>query len=134
MVANSKSNQSGVTKDSIGIGQITRLRYSEEDEMAQVFSKWFYASKQWKQTRASKLASVNGLCERCLEQNRIKPASDVHHMILLTPSNVHDPNVTMNHEHLICLCKECHNIEHGNGGALRDGLEFDENGQIVERT
>ena len=102
--------------------------------MAQIFSKSFYSSKAWKQTRASKLASVNGLCERCLEQNRIKPASDVHHMILLTPSNIQDPNITMNHEHLICLCKECHNIEHGNGGALRDGLTFDENGNVVERT
>ena len=101
--------------------------------MAQSFSKSFYQSKAWRQVRESKLCSVNRICERCLEQGRLKPAIDVHHKILLTPLNINDPSISLNHEHLRCLCKECHNIEHGMGGAIRDGLEFDENGQIIER-
>ena len=37
---------------------------------------------------------------------------EVHHKILLTPSNIFDTNVTLNKENLIYLCKECHNKEH----------------------
>jgi 5-methylcytosine-specific restriction enzyme A len=64
---------------------------------------------------------------------RVTPSEDVHHMILLTPNNIHDPNVTLNHDNLMALCKECHNSVHGNGKPIRDDVMFDDDGQLIQR-
>ena len=101
--------------------------------MARESFKQFYSSKQWKSVRSYKLALTNRLCERCLEQGVIKPAIDVHHMIVLNSNNINDPNITLNIEHLLAVCKECHNILHGYGPAIREGLMFDDEGQLIEK-
>lgn len=101
--------------------------------MARPFAIKFYHSKAWKTTRTSYISKVNGLCERCLEQGRYKPCIDVHHKILLTPLNINDPNISLNQEHLIALCKECHNTIHGNGSPIREDVMFDEQGQLVRK-
>lgn len=101
--------------------------------MAKLWSKAFYNSKQWKSVREYKLALTNHLCERCLSRGVIKPAIDVHHMIVLNELNIQDPNVSLNIEHLLSVCKECHNIEHGYGAAIREGLEFDDKGNVIKR-
>lgn len=101
--------------------------------MAREFSKSFYKGKAWRTTRASYISEVHGLCERCLEQGRYTPCEDVHHKILLNEANIHDPSVSLNHEHLIALCKSCHNNVHGNGSSVRDDLMFDEHGNLIRR-
>ena len=101
--------------------------------MAKSYAKFFYKSKAWRKTRESYLSSINYLCQRCLEQGRHTPVSDVHHIIHLNESNINDPDIALNHENLIGLCKECHNTVHGNGSAVRDDLEFDEQGNLIER-
>lgn len=101
--------------------------------MAQSFSKSFYASKRWKSCRKSYISSVYGLCEECQRQGKIKPGLILHHKITLTPDNINDPYITLNFDNLEYLCQECHNIEHYSNGVLREGLMFDENGDVVEQ-
>ena len=97
--------------------------------MAQVWSRKFYRSKEWQRCREAYIQSVKGLCERCTS-----PVAGliVHHKIVLTPQNINDPSVTLNHEHLEYLCLSCHNIVHGNA-VTAEGLMFDEEGNVVPR-
>jgi 5-methylcytosine-specific restriction protein A len=102
--------------------------------MAQKFSKPFYNSRQWQECRASYIASVFNLCERCNVKGKITPGYILHHKILLTPNNINDPNVTLNHNNLYYVCKDCHEVEHhGESEVIREGLEFDSEGNVVER-
>ncbi|MGG3456061.1 HNH endonuclease [Paenibacillus rhizolycopersici] len=93
------------------------------------WAKRFYNSKAWKECRASYIIKVHGLCERCG-----KPGKIVHHKKYLTPWNINDPNVSLNHSNLEYLCQDCHNNEHhGEDGVTVDGLMFDEEGNLVQR-
>lgn len=97
--------------------------------MAKEFAKSFYKSKAWIECRDGYIKSVYGLCERCE-----KPGYIVHHKITLTPQNINDPNTTLNWNNLEYLCQNCHNKEHHKNkeGITRDGLEFDEFGNLVQ--
>lgn len=91
------------------------------------WAKHFYKSKAWRQCRDAYFIFRHGLCERCSSPGKI-----VHHKIWLTPQNIGDPNVSLNHEHLELLCQDCHNKEHHGSDAVGDGLRFDEFGNLVE--
>jgi hypothetical protein len=91
------------------------------------WAKKFYYSIAWKKCRETYIISVHGLCEKCS-----KPGYIVHHKEVLTPKNINNPDVTLNHGKLEYLCLECHNSIHGDT-ATADGLVFDENGDIVNR-
>lgn len=96
--------------------------------MAQDFSRSFYRSKLWQDTRRAYIASVFNLCERCR-----KPGYILHHRIPLTPDNINDPEITLGFKNLKYVCKDCHEIEHGNVAEVtRPGLMFDDSGQIVK--
>lgn len=104
--------------------------------MAKSFAKPFYNSGEWKECRKSYITSVFGLCETCAEKGIDKPGKILHHTILLTPFNINDPEVTLNWKHLKYECKECHDKHEGHGvvksvEVTRDGLMFDESGQLV---
>jgi 5-methylcytosine-specific restriction protein A len=99
--------------------------------MAQQWAKAFYNSRAWEHCRTAYISSVHGLCERCLERGRYVPGYIVHHKIRLTLSNIDNPAIALNHEHLRYECLECHNIEHGKSKeTCREGLYFDEEGQL----
>ena len=99
--------------------------------MAREFSRKFYGSLAWKECRASFILSKNGLCERCLSNDKYVPGVIVHHKEKLTPVNINDPNVTLNWEKLEYLCMDCHNREHGRS-ATAEGTMFDSKGDLVE--
>ena len=40
------------------------------------------------------------------------PAEEVHHKIKLTPENLANPGIALNHANLEALCKDCHQAEH----------------------
>ena len=101
--------------------------------MAQDFAKPFYKSKSWQQCRRAYILRVHGLCERCLSRGLYVPGYIVHHKALLTPSNINDPRVTLNHDNLEYVCVECHNLEHMGSGATRDDVMFDSEGNVVKR-
>ena len=73
----------------------------------------FYKSKAWQACRASYLSKVGGLCEDCLAKGIYTPAEIVHHIVEITPANINDPTVTLNHANLRAVCRECHAAEHG---------------------
>jgi len=101
--------------------------------MAREFSKSFYNSKEWANTREYILKRDNYLC-RCG-----RPAEEVHHITHLTPENIGDPKITMNPENLVSLCKACHFEEHkgehakGRANAQAYEYEFDENGMLRKK-
>lgn len=105
--------------------------------MAREFSKGFYKSKAWQDTRKYIFDKYNGICQKCGE-----PGEEVHHIIFLRPSNIDDPDIALGEDNLILLCKNCHSLEHQktNPGFKKrrplritaDGLYFDENGELLE--
>lgn len=82
--------------------------------MARDFAKGFYKSSAWKKCRAAfiagRVAIDGGMCQQCgRELGYI-----VHHREWLTPENITDPNVALDHENLEYVCQTCHNkIEQG---------------------
>ena len=41
-----------------------------------------------------------------------KPGIEVHHIEELTPLNIHRPEVALNMDNLVLLCRECHKARH----------------------
>ena len=80
--------------------------------MAKEFSRAFYKSAAWQTCRASYWRKAGGLCEDCLKFGRITPGVEVHHKIELTPDNIGNPAVTLNHANLVLLCHDCHMARH----------------------
>lgn len=80
--------------------------------MAKAYAESFYKSNTWKQCRANYLKSVGGLCERCLSRGLFVPAVIVHHKQYISEQNINDPSITLNHNNLEALCRECHRKEH----------------------
>lgn len=101
--------------------------------MAQKFSKPFYNSKRWKKVRQQVFNRDFGLCVDCG-----KAGEEVHHLITLTPENIHDINITLNEDRLVTLCKDCHFKRHETDrydgcNELSDEFEFDIMGNIVRK-
>jgi len=96
--------------------------------MAKDYAKKFYKSKAWRECRASYISKVYGLCERCKQPGKI-----LHHKEYITPDNINDPNITLNHDNLEYLCQDCHNREHHERySSVRYGLEFDAEGNLIQ--
>lgn len=80
--------------------------------MAKDFSKQFYKSKVWEETRIAYSKSVGNLCERCLARGEYVPGKIVHHKVHLTPNNISNPSFSLDWSNLELVCKECHDLEH----------------------
>ena len=100
--------------------------------MAKQWAVKFYQSKEWKKCRASfiseRVAIDGGICQMC----HADLGYIVDHIHELTPENINDPDVSLNHDNLQYLCHDCHNTKTFGGGLpIREGLCFDENGNVV---
>ena len=73
--------------------------------MAREFAKAFYHSSAWEKQRAYILKRDNYLCT---EPNCNRVATEVHHIIELTPDNINDIHITLGEDNLRSLCHECH--------------------------
>lgn len=80
--------------------------------MARDFSRAFYKTAAWQSCRSSFMRKVGGLCQDCLERGLITPGVEVHHVIELTPDNIGNPAITLNHDNLRLLCRDCHQRRH----------------------
>jgi len=102
--------------------------------MAKEFAKRFYKSKAWQRCRTSfisyRITIDGGMCEHCQD----KPGYIVDHIEELTPENINNPDVTLNHDNLQYLCLICHNKKtfRSKLETTRDGLAFNEYGELVE--
>ena len=105
--------------------------------MAKEFSYKFYHSQAWKDCKASYIRKmdrpVRGLCEICYKEGKHTLGKELHHKIPLTPYNIHDREITLNHKNLILLCFDCHQRQHGKRKNDRQYI-FDEQGNILPRT
>ena len=79
------------------------------------YAKRFYKSKAWQKCRAMIWARDRGLCVDCMKRGIVKAAEEVHHVIEITPDNIDRPDITLNPDNLVSLCKECHQARHGDG-------------------
>lgn len=98
--------------------------------MAKEWSKPFYNSEEWKIIRKQALKRDGFTCPYCGAR-----ATEVHHIIELTPENIHDRNISLNLNNLQSLCHECHSAitmeEHGiKSMDCQLGYYFDEDGQL----
>lgn len=97
--------------------------------MAREFSKKFYSSKQWQACRNEYMKRAGYLCEDCLKRGIYRPGVEVHHIEELTPMNIHRPEVTLNFDNLVCLCRDCHKARHKGHTDRRYSVGF--NGEII---
>ena len=72
----------------------------------------FYTTRAWRKCRESLLKERGGLCEICLSKGLIEPAVHVHHRVPITPENLSNPSITLDHSNLMALCEECHQAQH----------------------
>ena len=79
------------------------------------FAEKFYKSKRWLCARSlyieQRMAIDGGLCEECHEEQ----GYIVHHKIMLTIANIDDPEVTLNPDNMMFVCKRCHDAFEGHG-------------------
>ena len=102
--------------------------------MAKEWAKAFYNSSAWEQCRNAYFIEQNGLCEECNGAG-----DEVHHIIFLMPQNINDPLITLNHDNLQLLCRECHNKAHEKAKQMiklnktkENRFQYDDEGNIVE--
>ena len=91
-------------------------------------SKAFYNSRAWIRTRTAFMQSKNYICERCGGLAVI-----VHHKEHINSHNIHDVNITLNWDNFQAVCVECHNAVHGIDMVCREDVQFNADGQLVER-
>ncbi len=96
--------------------------------MAKRFAEKFYKTKLWGIVRGQVLRRDLFTCQLCGER-----ATEVHHIIELTPENINDPNITLNMNNLESRCHDCHSKETKNAFDVGEGYYFDENGQVVQQ-
>ena len=103
------------------------------------FARKFYNSKKWKCCRSSFIAErINadgGLCQVCHERT----GYIVHHKIALDSSNISKPEIALNHDNLMYVCKECHDEFEGHfndnrpSARLHLRVTFDKDGEPAPR-
>lgn len=64
----------------------------------------FYQSKAWRRVRLLALQRDHHLCQECLKKQRIKTATEVHHIMALEDH----PQLGLELSNLISLCWDCH--------------------------
>lgn len=109
--------------------------------MAKDFARAFYKSKEWQKAREAALMRDHYMCQIC----KVNPAQEVHHTIELTPRNIDDPDIALNPDRLVSVCRDCHFKEHRRKrleasqkavhARMVDerGMYFDEDGQVQKR-
>lgn len=96
------------------------------------YAKKFYRSTAWKKARKPVIKRADGLCERCRAARLYIPGVIVHHKEYITPSNIHNPNITLNLDNLEYVCEDCHNKEHKS--KLNSRYRFDSDGNLLPPT
>lgn len=81
--------------------------------MGRDFSHAFYKSADWQRVRDYCMKRDQWLCRDCLANGIYTPAEEVHHIIELDPVTVMKPEVALNPDNCVSLCRECHRKRHG---------------------
>lgn len=103
--------------------------------MAQEWAKTFYSSKAWWKCKNSyikqRITVDGGMCEECHDM----PGYIVHHKVKLTPENINNAEISLNHDNLEYVCKKCHDSFDDHGFGFRKKIKplctFDKDGQPI---
>ncbi len=76
------------------------------------YAESFYKSKTWQACRETAIRRDRYLCQDCMKKGFQTPAEEVHHIKPITPENIDNPEITLNLDNLVSLCKECHKARH----------------------
>ena len=101
----------------------------------------FYNSRAWQDVRKTVWLRQNLLCNRCHKPVYVDGISDylpkgqrrigiVHHKIYLDDTNIYNKDIALGLDNLEGICKDCHELEHNKGQAIRNNYYFDEEGNI----
>lgn len=73
----------------------------------------FYGSMAWRRLRDT-FISLHPLCQFCLEQNKIEPATQCHHAVPFLRGNNEQERweLFLDEKNLIPLCSKCHTAVH----------------------
>lgn len=86
-------------------GQYCVLHQKEMNKQYELFRRNPETAKRygrsWRKIR-NKFIQEHPLCQHCLEENRVKIAEEVHHILPLSRGGSHDE------KNLMALCKSCH--------------------------
>ena len=93
----------------------------------QPWAESFYKSQAWKHMRDLAMKRDAYLCVDCLKAGKVTPAEEVHHIVPLTPDNINDPDISLNLDRLVSVCRECHKARHG---ARQRRYRVDEMGRV----
>ena len=74
----------------------------------QEYAESFYKSQAWQECRDSYIKSVGMICERCSKKGLMTPAEIVHHKKPITLRNIDNPDITLNFDNLMAVCRQCH--------------------------
>jgi thymidine kinase len=96
--------------------------------MARSFAKSFYHSRSWTRCRKVFMEVKHWTCERCGCKAVI-----VHHKKHISPTNITDPDITLNWDNLMAVCHKCHEFYHGDGNGVPEGYAFNEEGELIRR-
>lgn len=97
-----------------GCGRLSDGPYCEEhaklmNRHYNRFSRGYDSGKRygraWRKIRDRYIAA-HPLCERCLEEGRLTPVEEVHHILPVSQGGTHDPG------NLMSLCQSCHTKIH----------------------
>jgi len=77
------------------------------------YAESFYKSQKWQDCRDSYMKSVGCMCERCASKGIMTPAEIVHHIKHINVKTIKDPNITLNYDNLMAVCRKCHAELHG---------------------
>lgn len=110
-------------------GPLFYVRKKGGGQQLKEYAKEFYQSTAWKKVRQTVIKRANGLCERCRAAGLYVPGAIVHHKEYITPSNIHNPSITLNLNNLEYLCEDCHNKEHK--AKQNNRYSFDSNGNLL---
>ena len=79
-----------------------RKKYDRYERSPDVNRKY---GRAWQRIR-KQYAEAHPLCERCLEEGRLTPVEEVHHIIPVSKGGTHARS------NLMSLCRSCHNKVH----------------------
>lgn len=100
--------------------------------MAKDYARRFYSSKRWQNCRNEYAHKRKYLCEQCLKNGIMKAGVIVHHVNELTPYNIEIPEVTLNEDNLMLLCRDCHaKIHDQKKPRKKRRYFFGDNGKVI---
>ena len=70
-----------------------------------------YQNPTWRKLRDTYIHK-HPICEECLKQGKVTPATDVHHMISPFQHGEIKYNLLLDYDNLMALCKDCHGKLH----------------------